>query len=262
MKKNTDLKAFYNGVYKKGERDHYTYFRLQQGDMPEEFSAVFALIPWKNKDVMDAGCGTGDMCALIANAGAKSVLGVDFAESAIKEAQEKYQAPNLEYSCINVDEITKTFDVIISNGTLEHMDDPLGTLASWKKKLNPGGSLILTSPNWLNPRGYMLQTLWHMFRAPITLADLHYLTPLNFEEWGKELGMTLEWSTVDHEWGGGQKMVEDFKKRLPNVARDAEWNIPQKQIDEFLEWIENYSVPFLGNAKHEGAVGVYHFQLR
>ena len=261
MKKNTDLKAFYDGVYKKGEKEHYTYFRLQKGDMPDEFSAVFDLIDWTDKDVMDAGCGTGDMCAMIAEAGAKSVLGVDFAESAIEEAQKKYEAPNLKYACINVDEIDKTFDVIISNGTLEHMDDPLGTLASWKKKLNPGGSLILTCPNWLNPRGYMLQTLWHLFRAPITLADLHYLTPLNFEEWAKELEMDLEWSTVDHEWGGGMKMVEDFKKRLPNVARDAGWDIPQKQIDEFLSWIENYSVPFLGDSKQEGAVGVYHLKL-
>ena len=261
MKKNTDLKAFYDGVYKKGEKEHYTYFRLQQGDMPDEFSAVFALMSWEDKDVMDAGCGTGDMCALISDAGAKSVLGVDFAESAIEEAQKKYEAPNLKYACINVDEIEQTFDVIISNGTLEHMDDPLGTLKAWKEKLNPGGSLIMTSPNWLNPRGYILQTLWHLFRAPITLADLHYLTPLNFEEWAKELSMNLEWSTVDREWGGGMKMVEDFKRRLPNVARDAGWKIPQERIDELLSWLENYSVPFMGDAKQEGAVGVYHFKL-
>jgi 2-polyprenyl-3-methyl-5-hydroxy-6-metoxy-1,4-benzoquinol methylase len=261
MKKNTDLKAFYDGIYRKGEKEHYTYFRLQQGGMPEEFAAVFALMSWEDKDIMDAGCGTGDMCAMIANAGAKSVLGVDFAESAIAEANKKYQAPNLEYKCINVDEIDKTFDVIISNGTLEHMDEPLETLQSWKKKLNPGGSLILTCPNWLNPRGYMLQTLWHLFRAPITLADLHYLTPITFEEWAKTLEMDLDWSTVDHEWGGGMKMVEDFKKRLPNVARDAKWDIPQEQIDNMLSWLETYSVPFLPNAKHEGAVGVYHLKL-
>lgn len=262
MTQNTDLKAFYNRVYKKGERGHYTQFRLQQGTMPEEFAAVFALMSWDGKRVMDVGCGTGDMCGMIANAGAKSVLGVDFSDTAIAEAQSKYQAPNLTFLCGDVKMIDDRFDVIISNGTLEHMDDPFKTLKMLKGMLTPGGSLILTSPNWLNPRGYILQTLWHLFRAPITLADLHYLTPLDFEEWSKELGMDLTWSTVDHEWGGGMKMINDFKRRLPNVSRDAGWKVSQEQIDRFLAWLEKRAVPFKGDAKEGGAVGVYHFRLR
>ncbi len=262
MTQNTDLKAYYDAVYKKGERGHYTQFRLQQGTMPEEFAAVFALLPWEGKRVMDVGCGTGDMCGMIAGAGALSVTGVDFSDTAIAEAKTKYAAPNLTFVCGDVKDIGGTFDVIISNGTLEHMDAPFETLKQLKTMLAPGGSLILTCPNWLNPRGYILQTLWHLFRAPITLADLHYLTPQDFEAWAKELGMDLTWSTVDYEWGGGMKMVSDFKRRLPNVARDAGWNIPQERIDGLLTWLETCSVPFKGRAKQEGAVGVYHFRLR
>lgn len=262
MKQNTDLKAYYNAVYKKGEREHYTYFRLQQGDLPEEFAAVFEMMDWEGKTVMDAGCGTGDMCNLIAEAGAKAVLGVDFSDAAIAEAKEKYAAPNLTLHCGDVAEIKEKFDIILSNGTLEHMDHPLEVLRQWKEKLNKGGSLVLTCPNWLNPRGYILQTLWHLFRAPITLADLHYLTPMDFEKWAKMLGMELEWFTVDHEWGGGKKMVEDFKKRLPNIARDAGWEMEQKRIDEFLKWLEQCVAHNMSDRKHEGAVGVYHLKLR
>ena len=262
MTKNTDLKTYYEGVYKKGERQHYTQFRLQQGNMPEEFAAVFALMSWKGKRVMDMGCGTGDMCGMIAEAGAKRVVGVDYSDQAITEAKSKYTFPNLEFICGDVKNINDTFDVIISNGTLEHMDSPLATLKMLKGMLSPSGSLILTCPNWLNPRGYVLQTLWHLFKAPITLADLHYLTPLDFEEWAKELQMDLDWFTVDHEWGGGMKMVNDFKKRLPNVARDMGWDIKPEQIDGFLLWLEKRSVPFKGDGKQEGAVGVYHLHFR
>ena len=65
MKKNAQLKEFYDGVYKKGERSHYTQFRLQKGDLPEEFSAVFALLDWTGKEVLDVGCGTGNYPALL-----------------------------------------------------------------------------------------------------------------------------------------------------------------------------------------------------
>ncbi|MBM3231060.1 class I SAM-dependent methyltransferase [Candidatus Peregrinibacteria bacterium] len=262
MRTNAKLKAFYDGVYKKGERAHYTQFRLQTGDLPAEFSAVFALIDWEGKEVLDVGCGTGDMCALIAGAGAKRSVGIDFAESAITEANKKYQAPNLTFICGDVADLEDRFDVVISNGTLEHMDDPLKTLRQLKTMLKPGGSLIMTCPNWLNARGYILQTLWHMFRAPITLADIHYLGPVDFEGWARELEMDLEWSTVDCEWGSGMKMVKDLERRLPNVARDAGWQTTKEQIDGFLQWIETKVVPFKDEGKHAGAAGVYHLKLR
>lgn len=260
MKHNRDLKTYYDAVYKKGEREHYTQFRLQDGNLPDGFAAVFARVPWRGKSVMDVGCGTGDMCNLIANAGAKMVLGVDYSQEAITEARGKFAAPNLTFLCTDMENVHDTFDVIVSNGTLEHMDNPLTTLRTFKTMMKPRGSIVITSPNWLNPRGYILQTLWHMFRAPITLADLHYLTPRDFEEWAKELDMELTWSTVDHDWGGGRKMIDDFRKRLPNVSRDAGWNISPQQLENFLEWLEHRVVPFKSTAKHEGAVGVYHFR--
>lgn len=259
---NAKLQSFYDGVYTKGERSHYTQFRLQEGALTEEFAAVLSACPWEGKTVLDVGCGTGDMCALIAQAGAASVLGVDYAASAIKEAEEKHHAPNLAFLCKNYEDIDDSFDVIISLGTLEHMDDPLATLRRLKGMLTLGGSLILTCPNWLNARGYVLQILWHLFRAPITLADIHYLGPVDFEEWAKELDMDLQWNTVDCEWGSGAKMVKDLERRLPNVARDAGWDIPQERIDALLQWLATRVVPFKDTSKHAGAAGVYRLTLR
>ena len=83
------------------------------------------------------------------------------------------------------------YDVIVSLGTLEHMDDPLRSLMHLKSLLLPGGKLVLTCPNWSNPRGYMLLTLYFLFNAPITLADLNYLTPVEFQKWAKKLKMKL-----------------------------------------------------------------------
>jgi 2-polyprenyl-3-methyl-5-hydroxy-6-metoxy-1,4-benzoquinol methylase len=262
MQKNAQLQEFYDGVYKKGELQHYTQFRLKQGDWPVEFTTVLNLIDWTGKAVLDVGCGTGDMCAMVKEAGAHSVLGIDFAASAIEEAHKKYQLPDLSFRAENVFNIDQSFDVIMSLGTLEHMDDPLAALKKYKQMLHPRGSLILTCPNWLNPRGYVLQTLLHLFNAPITKADIHYLSGVDFEAWAKELDMSLEWQTVDFEWGSGMKMIRDLVRRLPNVMRDAQLPVTQEQITGLLQWLEKGTIPFPHERKQEGAVGVYHLTSR
>jgi 2-polyprenyl-3-methyl-5-hydroxy-6-metoxy-1,4-benzoquinol methylase len=259
---NTGLQQFYDGVYKKGEKSHYTQLRLDPSSLPEEYMTVRGLLDWSGKYVLDVGCGTGMMCAIIADAGAKSVLGIDYAESAIAEANASHRHPALRYECRDVQTVTGTFDVIMSFGTLEHMDDPFATLKTLKGMLKPGGSLILTCPNWANPRGYVLQTLFHLFRAPITLADIHYFTPMVFVDWAEKLGMDLDWQTVEFAWGNKEKMLKDFERRLPNVARDAGFSTTKEQIEGFLEWLKTKALPLQEQTKWNGAVGVYHLKLR
>ena len=101
------------------------------------------------------------------------------------------------------------------------MDKPLSTLKILKNHLNPKGKIIVTTPNWTNPRGYVLMTLWYLFKAPVTLADLHYLTPIDHKNWAKKLRMKLKWRTVEKSWAHGDLLINDFKKRIPNVLSDA-----------------------------------------
>ncbi|MFY9463336.1 MAG: hypothetical protein WAP52_04090, partial [Candidatus Sungiibacteriota bacterium] len=129
-----------------------------------------------------------------------------------------------------------------------------------KSMLNPGGSIIITSPNWSNPRGYILTALRILFDAKITLADLHYFTPIEFQQFARALGMRLVWRTVDQEWAHGDKLVSDFTRRLPNVSRDSKLPTDAKKIREFIRWIEKHILPLEKDASHTGAIGVYHFR--
>ena len=189
-KKNKNLKKFYDGVYKKGERKHFTTLVTTE-TLTEETNEVLKELNWKSKKVLDFGCGTGFFAYKAAKKGA-NILGVDFSKEAINIAQKKYSNPNLRYEHINVNKINDKFDVIVSIGTLEHMDNPLQILKLFKKHLSPKGKIIVTSPNWTNPRGYVLMTLWFLFNAPITLADLHYQTPADFTNYANKLKMKLK----------------------------------------------------------------------
>lgn len=260
MRQNKELKKFYDSVYKKGEARHYTSLLFSGDKAPPARTEALREISWRNKTVLDAGCGTGELAYEIARREAKFVQGVDFSQEAIRLAQKNYTLPNLAYACVDLGGVKGKFDVIVSLGTLEHMDNPLACLRALKAMLRPGGHLLVTSPNWTNPRGYILLTLWYLFRARITLADLHCLTPIEFIAWAKKLNMKLTWRTVDQDWAHGQKLVRDFMRRLPNVSRDSKLPTTKKRIEEFIRWIRTHIIPLERDLPHTGAIGVYHFR--
>ena len=253
--KNKSLKKIYNKIYAKGERKHYSSILFSGDRVPLAKREVLKEINWRGKNVLDAGCGTGEIAFLIAKDGAKKVLGIDYSKEAILEAKKLHSRPNLSYECADLRKIKGKFDIIVSLGTLEHLDYPFSALKNLRAKLNPGGHLIITCPNWTNPRGYILMALLYLYRAKITLADLHYLTPTDFEGWAKELKMKLSWRTTEQEWGHGAKMILDFKKRLPKVVKSN-----KKKIEEFIVWLEKSAIPLEKNTKSSGAVGLYHFR--
>lgn len=271
MVKNRDLKSFYDGVYKNGEKTHYTSLAFCGDKVPLAKEAVLKEIDWEEAKVLDAGCGTGELAYLIAKEGAEHVLGVDYSEIAIKEAKEKYNLPNLNFLKKDIGEIDGKFDIIVSLGTLEHLDDPIAALEKLKSLLAEDGSLIITCPNWTNIRGYILQALRMLFDAKITLADIHYFVPQDFKKFAQILGMNLTWRTVDYKWGNGDKMFADLRKRLtPVLADDQRFSVPQEKIDDFIDWLEkaislehNYGEETLNDLglrlNHRGAIGLYHF---
>ena len=258
LQQNKKLKQFYDKVYLKGEKKHFT---SKDSRSRLEATEVLKQISWKSKKVLDVGCGTGFFAYTVAKKGS-NVLGIDYSVDAIEIAKSQYSNPNLEFKNIDVSKIKEKFDVIVSNGTFEHMDDPLKTLKLFKQHLNPKGCIIITSPNWTNPRGYILLTLWYLFKAPITLADLHYFTPIDFQNFAKKLGMKLTWKTFDRSWSHGDILISDFKKRLPNVLRDARLPSNEKQIDSFVHWIKTNIVSLNNDLPHSGATGLYLFSFK
>lgn len=257
LQKNKDLKKFYNNVYKSGEKKHYTKILFEDNELPIEERVVLGEVNWKNKTVLDIGCGTGLLCHEIAKRGAKKVVGIDFSTEAIEEAKKAHQHTALEYLNEDAKDHKGEYDIIVSLGTLEHMDDPFKALKLFKKFLKPKGKMVLTCPNWTNPRGYILLTLEKLFNAPITLVDLHYLTPIEFEGWANKLDMKLDWRTFDYDWAHGERLIKDLTKRLPNVLRDANLPKKEKNIKNLIDWVQGHILPLDHKTKFSGALGLY-----
>lgn len=265
MKKreNKDLKKVYNTIFKKGEEAHFSkMLERKKGQLPSDEREVLREVSWKGKRVLDFGCGTGLFAYLAAKKGAE-VVAIDYSKEAIDLAKKTYTHPKLSFLQTDTKGVKGTFDVIVSLGTLEHLNNPYDKLVFFKKHLKPKGSLILTCPNWSNPRGYMLMTLFWLLDAPITLADIHYFSPKDFEIWAKKLSMKITWRTFDHSRATGPDLLKDFSRRLPNVFRDMGPKfsfVDEAHIKNFLDWTEKSVLSFPEKGKHIGASALYHLR--
>ena len=95
---------------------------------------------------MDLGCGTGSFTALLSHLG--HVTGVELSEQAIQQAQEKY--PGMDFrsgSGFDVPLQNHSYDIVVMQEVIEHVDDQLGLIERCGELLADSGHLVLTTPN-------------------------------------------------------------------------------------------------------------------
>jgi SAM-dependent methyltransferase len=108
----------------------------------------FASLYCAGKNVLDAACGVGYGSAILA-AEAARVTGIDLNAEAIAYARTRYAAPNIEF---RVDDLLepkledRSFDVVCSFETLEHLPDRGAFLGHVTRALRDEGMLILSTP--------------------------------------------------------------------------------------------------------------------
>lgn len=113
----------------------------------------------KGKSVVDFGCGLGFQSAALANAGTKSVLGIDINQEYIDYANE-YARKNVKTnSAIRFvteisDQDSASYDLVISKNAMEHYTSPYEAIESMRKLIHVDGSLMITfGPPWYSPYG-------------------------------------------------------------------------------------------------------------
>lgn len=114
-----------------------------------EWPAVRALLPdLEGLRVLDAGCGSGYYTNQLANAGA-DVLGVDASESMIRNARERY-GDAAEFEVRDLRESLSalgsgSFDLVVSQLTLEHIKDWDHVFTEFADLLSEGGCVVAST---------------------------------------------------------------------------------------------------------------------
>jgi 2-polyprenyl-3-methyl-5-hydroxy-6-metoxy-1,4-benzoquinol methylase len=123
----------------------------------------------KKNDILEIGCGLGDISFHLAKSENNNVLGTDLCAPFIEEAQKNYNLPNLEYMTLDFNHPEKLenrkFDYIVGNGILHHLYYDLdNALVNIKSLLKENGKIIFLEPNLLNPYCYLIFNTTVFFR--------------------------------------------------------------------------------------------------
>jgi 2-polyprenyl-3-methyl-5-hydroxy-6-metoxy-1,4-benzoquinol methylase len=111
--------------------------------------------------ILEIGCGTGEMAALIASKTNAQVTGSDICTPFIEEAIKKHRLPNLKFLTLDFNHPDALedirFDYIVGNGILHHLYNNLNeALVHIRKLLANSGKIIFLEPNLYNPYCFLI----------------------------------------------------------------------------------------------------------
>ena len=103
------------------------------------------------KQVLDAGCGTGEYSSWFAKHGAH-VTGIDLSDGSLAEAREYAETNGLaidfqKRSVLQTGFADERFDLVYCTGVLHHTPDPFAGLCELHRVLKPGGKILISLYN-------------------------------------------------------------------------------------------------------------------
>ena len=139
----------------------------------------------RDKDVLDAGCGTGYGAALLAERGAASVVGFDLDHRSVRYARRHYGSPAVRFEVRDGEAPALpggAFDVVVSSNMMEHLRDPGSFLLATARALRPAGLMLAAVPPIVSAADAAGQEAISYHRSNLTVAGwLHLLGDCGFE---------------------------------------------------------------------------------
>ncbi len=211
---------------------------------PDQRRVQFHLI-WPDRrlsgkqEILIAGCGTSQAARYAIREPEARVTAIDISKTSLRHTsnlQRKYDLENLELVQLpieRVQELGRSFDLIVCTGVLHHLPDPDAGLCALREVLRPQGAMSLMVYARYGRAGiYMMQEYCRLLGIGTSTEEL------------RDLGATLELLPADHAMAGALLRAKDFQ-HPEGVAdallhpRDCAYSVP-----ELYAWLERCGMSF------------------
>ena len=195
--------------------------------------------PRENLEILVAGCGTSQAARYALREPDSRITAIDISETSLRhtrDLQKKYNLENLELHRLpieGVQELARSFDLIVCTGVLHHLPDPDLGLCALRGVLRPQGAMRLMVYARYGRAGiYMMQEYCRLLGINASEDDL------------RDLGATLAALPADHPISGVFRKAKDFRR--PEAMADALLH-PQDRaytVPELYEWVDRCGMSF------------------
>ena len=127
-----------------------------------------AVGPGPGKRVLDIGCGQGVLLGLMRERGFET-LGVELGEESARVAREERGLDVVTGDLSVLDAERESFDAIVMSHLIEHVDDPVAVLERVRDLLKPGGTALLSLPNYRCIERRIFGVNWYPWCLPVHL---------------------------------------------------------------------------------------------
>lgn len=146
------LTLLYNEQYKEGEWSGPRWYTMLEKWIKTREEVVAELIPKKTQDLLDLGCGEGNLL-IYAQKKYRYAIGTDLLESRLNIAKRKTQAlkNKCEFKIVDLDQKLpfqeSQFDVVTCVSVIEYVLDPISTIREIHRITKKNGVFIIEVPN-------------------------------------------------------------------------------------------------------------------
>lgn len=166
LSKNTA--GVYDMLYSSGSFGYHHEKKIDHNSLQEliskdpAFCVISSCLPTSPANILEVGCGYGSLVNALNKLGHQT-YGIDIAEQPINYAKKEY---GNYFEKKEIIDIENSYDIIIAMEVIEHLFHPVDFIKKCAKLLNPGGKIILTTPN---KDFYTKRALWVTNPPPIHL---------------------------------------------------------------------------------------------
>lgn len=158
--------------------------------------------PLSGKRCLDIGCGGGILSEGLAGKGARSVTGIDLADSALAVARlhlKESGLTNVNYIECSADTLVaeqqESFDIVTCLEVLEHVPDPSLLIDACTRLVRPGGDVIFSTIN-RNPKSFALAIVGAEYLLRLLPMGTHeyakFIRPGEMDAWARKAGLVLQ----------------------------------------------------------------------